>query len=353
MADSDVPLPRYETTSSDPLVPYRPPPSYDIVLCEKLQRNMELVFSPHPLRPAGERIIPLGEPSDENAAHIILALIHDCFIVTHHLSAGRPVQEADAFSLRFRLLSLYIVGKDLERCQYQSVLEKEGLEQRYQAIEKLLTFRQSTLFATDDERRRIVQDAGALRRDLVSIIDCALAEPFKGLTPAKSTSPPAVLDRFRAHLCHDNVASDMEVQQLCDEIRAFFEMPPWEPPQALVAHPTPLTTQREGALLHDIVTALQCMVEGRGPIAWNRFFVSPAKDNRSTSYLVEEAHARPLVLARDVLCGLLAGPSTLQGMGALTYIRAFFPLLENSHLSEFTFQRFLMYIVTHCAALPR
>ncbi|KAF8905419.1 hypothetical protein CPB85DRAFT_921559 [Mucidula mucida] len=155
---------------------------------------------PHPSRPAGKRYYrrakgssrstdssPRSRASDDLpattsrgkgatiltghddacAAQIIMALIHDCFIVINQAQRGAPLDSA--FSLRSRLLSLYIVEEDVSALKMAVGMD---------ATKRLFELRDRTLFCGKNERGRMAVDRGCEEsRELQEIIRSVLVEP--------------------------------------------------------------------------------------------------------------------------------------------------------------------------------
>jgi hypothetical protein len=114
-------------TSPKPVVP---PPTYEYATRTIVPNPLVAVenkFRRPPFVVNGQRVIRLLDTNDASAVQLVLALVHDCFIFTNQLHLGQVPE--DAFSLRRRLLSLYIVEKDI--MEYEGALRSEGLQAKF------------------------------------------------------------------------------------------------------------------------------------------------------------------------------------------------------------------------------
>ncbi|KAF9022800.1 hypothetical protein BDZ89DRAFT_1163064 [Hymenopellis radicata] len=248
--------------------------------------------------------IVLTKRDDSWAAQIIMALIHDCFIVINQAQRGAPVESA--FSLRFRLLSLYIVEEDVR------AFKTVGAERTYQAIEELLALRRRTLFCGKTERARMGREKAADEsRELRGIIESALQEPLVGMDGE-------LLESIRRSLELPPTRQD-RVVKICNAIRGFFDLAPWRPQLALPSNSS--SADDELFLLHDIFHSLEFLCAEEFPgYDYEDLLISLPICNA-----VPE-HIQSLILVRDLLSGALSGPCTLRGEGAFSMYVS--PLLQ-------------------------
>lgn len=304
-------------TSPKPVVP---PPTYEYATRTIVPNPLVAVenkFRCPPFVVKGQRVIRLLDANDASAVKLVLALVHDCFIFTTQLHLGQVPE--DAFSLRRRLLSLYIVGKDI--LEYEGALRSEGLRYRYRAIVDLLALRERTLFADDlrhDELLGIDQ-----RHELSSIIGRALMEPARALNDEQASSFSGLLRRIRDSIESEPIAPD-DALQLCNDVRAFFKLAACIPSLRTVAQ---LTPARELELVLDIFVALTVAYDCRPHGAKSStLYVSLGNDPPDGQYSTSRRLTRQFLLARDVVCHLLPGPCTLQPEGGYEqYVK---PLLQ-------------------------
>ncbi|KAF9016704.1 hypothetical protein BDZ89DRAFT_1141263 [Hymenopellis radicata] len=278
-----------------------------------------------------ERVLPIIELNDRSAKKLILALVHDCFIVINQLHWGLVAN--DTLSLRSRLLSLYIATEDIQG--YREALQTQGLTHRFFALNDLVALRDRVLFSDRHDAFARAEMYGTLERDgLNRIITNILRESPVGMIPHDALVYSVVLDAIQHHLGAD-IATFERVDQICNAIRMTFNLAPWTPlPTAGMPHtPSLLTPKREMAMACDVFCAFSDLVAGRK--RESRELWSIRDDDRGTVYHYADQHARHLVLARDVLCGLVSGPTRLGADGAFTmYIKPLMQCRLGWHLNE-------------------
>lgn len=304
-------------TSPKPIVP---PPTYDyatrtIVPNPLITREDKIRRCPFVVK--GQRVIRLLEANDASAVQLVLALVHDCFIFLNQIHLGHIPE--DAFSLRRRLLSLYIVDKDIT--EYEEALRSEGLQYRYRVIIDLLALRERTLFS--DDLRADARLAMDQRHELSTIIGRALMEPVQGLKDQQATSFNSLLRRVRDSIESDPTPPD-DALKLCNDVRAFYKLAACIPCTRQV---TELSPAREAELVLDILVALTVMYDCRPYGAKSSsLYVSLGNDPPDGLYSTSRRLTRQMLLARDVVCHLLPGPCTLQPEGG--YAQYVKPLLQ-------------------------
>ncbi|KAF8902977.1 hypothetical protein CPB85DRAFT_1255869 [Mucidula mucida] len=202
-----------------------------------------------------------------------MALIHDCFIVINQAQRGAPLDSA--FSVRSRLLSLYIVEEDVSTMKMAVGMD---------ATKRLFELRDRTLFCGKNERGRMSLDRGCEEsRELQEIIQGVLAEP-----PLIAGVDCELLDSIQRSLNSVPPAKQVHVLRNCNAIRKFFDLGPWRP-HPVVAPPS--TDDDELFLLHDIFHSLGYDDED-------------SLISLSISSSADE-HIKSLILARDLLTGAL------------------------------------------------
>lgn len=290
-------------------IPVVAPPTYECatrIIAVNPLSDIEDNLRRQPFAVKGQRAIRLLDVNDASAAMLVLALVHDCFIFTNQLHLGQIPE--DAFSLRRRLLSLYIVENDI--MEFEEALRGEGLQYRYRVITDLLALRQRTLFADDlrpDENRGMDQ-----RHELSSIIGRALMEPARSLKDEQASSFSHLLRRVRDSIESEPTGPEAALK-LCNDARAFFKLAPCIPSTQQV---TEITPTRKLELILDIFVALSVMYDCRPHGAdSSTLYVSLGNDPPDGLYLTSCRLTRQFLLARDVVCHLLPGPCTLQQKG--------------------------------------
>ncbi|KAF9032815.1 hypothetical protein BDZ89DRAFT_1158393 [Hymenopellis radicata] len=282
----------------------------------------------------GEHVIPLLERTDDSAAQMILALVHDCFIAINHLHRG--VHPEDFFLQRFRLLSLYITPWEIAK--YEADLGRMGLKSRYESLVSLNALRRRTLFSPRERQATLIEHlARGERHDFqVALVD-VLAEPFVGMDSERASTISTLLRDVRGSLDTAPVTQE-RADEICNAFRAFFQLPPWSPSSASTQPAKPLTPEREIAMIYDIFHALNAFYLNPRHVPAERlrdFYISLRKETKDTVYYPNDTHARFFVMARDVLCGLLAGPFPMRKSGAY---HAFVAPLLGSYRTWYLFQ---------------
>lgn len=275
----------------------------------------------------GAYVIPLLERTDDSAAQMILALVHDCFIAVDPLRRG--VRPEDFFLQRFRHLSLYITPWDIAK--YAEDLGRLGLTSRYEALVSLNALRRQTLFSSPERQERLIEHlARKERRDFQMALLDVLDEPFVGMDSERASTITTLLTDVEASLHTAPVAQD-RADEICNAFRAFFQLPPWSPSSPSTQPAQPLTPEREIAMIYDIFHGLNAFYINPRHVPAARlrdFYISLRKETKDTVYHLHDTHAKLFVMARDALCGLLAGPFPMRKSGAY---HAFVAPLLKSH----------------------
>ncbi|KAF8916415.1 hypothetical protein CPB85DRAFT_1559520 [Mucidula mucida] len=270
-----------------------------------------------------DTFIPLHDINDSSAIQIILALIHDCLLAIDKLLLGR--RPPKVFASRYRLLSLYVVGDDVRA--FRRPLELQGFTLRYSAIQRLVIVRERTLFASREEsdhdaRRR----KGRYEADLMQhIINNDLHEPLGNASESRQTSFQELMRDIYDVLGSRSLSDRTE--DISKRIRSFLRIRPFQDVAEFDTSPA-LTPAREIAMLHDIFFGFWAVHTKAFSGPSDIQFISLAADSRRTHYSKSSRlrHIRDLVLCRDILCGVLPGPSPLTKQGA--YNRYFRPVIS-------------------------
>ncbi|KAF9031661.1 hypothetical protein BDZ89DRAFT_1111731 [Hymenopellis radicata] len=187
---------------------------------------------------------------------------------------------------------MYILKEDIRN--YEAALASQRLQFRYKAIEYLLSMRETTLFCPPE----------MLSRSGIRI----------------QSYPVEV----KMHLGGNHPPEEEVVEKTCSDIRVFFLLPPWTPRTSTLGN---LMPQRELAMLHDVFSTFHVMYSEQRPVPRISIHcLSLQDDNCDTTYDSTDSYIYPLVLARDIMCGLLPGPCNLGISGMLKrYLK---PLLD-------------------------
>ncbi len=304
-----VPAPTLVQTPPVPKPPdYAPPPA---------PKPVEV---PTTLQPR-EAVHYITEASDVTCIPIILALLHDCYLFVDDLRRG--VTPGSVFSQRYRYLSLHIVGRDTK--PFEGVLDKQGLTVRYTALRELVVIRQRTLFATPLELKRMERTKGNEERfNLRWIISVLFAEKVVGA--GDSTEMTRALPDLLRYI-YQQLETPSYGANVTNRVRAFLKVPLRDDLRVAARQSganSYLPIDHERALIYDLVIALLGMI-------WKGFetrdgFISLEAVDRHRSY--SDSFSQRLVLARDVLCGLLPGPSPLTAESAFeAYVK---PLINHN-----------------------
>ncbi|KAF9029352.1 hypothetical protein BDZ89DRAFT_1065507 [Hymenopellis radicata] len=272
-----------------------------------------------------EAVQYITEASDVTCIPIILALLHDCYLFVDDLRRG--VMPGSVFSQRYRYLSLHIVGRDTK--PFEGVLDKQGLTVRYTALRELVVIRQRTLFATPLELKRMERTKGNEEIfNLRWIISVLFAEKVVGAgdNAEMARALPDLLRYIYLQLQTPSYGANV-----ANRVRAFLKVPLRDDPRVAMRQSVSnsyLPIDHERALIYDVVLALLGMV-------WKGFetrngFISLEAVHRQKSY--SDSFSQRLVLARDVLCGLLPGPSPLTAESAFeAYVK---PLINHNSRTD-------------------
>lgn len=293
----------------------------------------EKIFSPpegpNAGGPIGEQIVLDGDVTDSDASIIIRVLIHDCFIPINQ--AQRGLFPEWAITMRFRLLSLYITACDLEA--YYEGLNRLGLERRVYLIRHLVDLRDRTIFASAEKRQTMLTERAVTDvRNLRALLHiAATSEPIAGYDEDMMSEFNDTLRVFDQMLGQEAEGADFDeelvpaeeedVVEVCNFFRTTLQFSPWVPSPPPAGPPAMRTLEREIALLYDIFHSFdayvrypQCSAIDRPQSA--RRFITLQTETWDTPYDLFDGPMTHFVFARDVLCGLLSGPSLLTGAGA-------------------------------------
>lgn len=243
----------------------------------------------------------------EHYVDIAAALIHDCLLGAEHMLTRRA--GASTFLYRGLLLSCSVRRDDLGAYQ-----EEPGC----QALRDLIHFRDG-LF----DSPIVVRDARQLRDEFRRHLH-AVGPPDRATRPwywrGTVVDPDTFISIVRK-LQREPCPSERYVAQHLRNIRHYFDVA-----AETVAVPTLRETRSEGLghgreerIFFDIVQGLECLNNdhtGHGTILPR--LISLQRDNYQTIY--DHDCPKALILARDIICGILPGPSTLT---ILTAINAF------------------------------
>ncbi|KAF9001807.1 hypothetical protein BDZ89DRAFT_1081581 [Hymenopellis radicata] len=257
-------------------------------------------------------------PADTDAAQIILALIHDCFVFINQLYRGNTPESL--FAQRYFLLSLNVSTEDV--CMFAKPLEYMGLRRRYFNMEDLIKLRQKVLFASsaDTEQmrsNRAESECGILQ----GIIRSLVATPPIGMKESDAKWYKDILEDIALRLDPKRTqAQPGDYRSVSSAIRSLLQIGPYAPHDpTLFISSEPLST-REVALLFDMSVAIRGQLMGSSNHK-NMRLASLAGDHRLSDYDNAPRCFRYLVLARDAICGLLPGPDGLglQGMFSMYF----------------------------------
>ncbi len=286
--------------------------------------------SQHPERPSRESRKPflrttashfaaLREiPADTDAARIILALVHDCFVFIDQLYRG--ITPESLFAQRYFLLSLNVSTEDV--CMFAKPLEYMGLRRRHFNMEDLIKLRQMVLFASsaDTERMRCNR-AATERRILQGIIRSLVATPPIGMKESDAMWYKDTLEDIALRLIPKRMQTPPEdYHSVSFAIRSLLRIGPYAPHNpTFFLSSEPLST-REVALLFDVSMSIRRQLMDSRQHKHQRL-TSLSRDHRLSDYGHAPRCFRYLVLARDAICGLLPGPDGLglQGMFSMYF----------------------------------
>ncbi|KAF9019714.1 hypothetical protein BDZ89DRAFT_1139167 [Hymenopellis radicata] len=296
-----------------------------------------------------ETFLPISDINDSSAIQIILALIHDCLLAIDKLFNGhRP---PDVFEHRYRLLSLYVVDHDISI--FQKPLSVQGLIFRHSMLEELISLRQKTLFIIGEELDTARRTRGRIESAiLLCIVGKLREEPLVDASPSDQLSFWKLIGYVECYLGTPLSCSD-DLNEISKLIRSFLAVPPVSDVDECCER-TEVTPAREIAMLRDIFFGLWGVHTKAFSGPCNIHYISLSNDSRRTRYSGSHRlrHIHSLVLCRDVVCGLLPGPSTLTLKGAYTFLRPVFSEMRRNYsywtcLSAEDHDVFENYITSH------
>ncbi|PBK73556.1 hypothetical protein ARMSODRAFT_952650 [Armillaria solidipes] len=236
-------------------------------------------------------VTPLEDPTN-SFVEIASALIHDCLV---GIERG-----GTAFSNRGTLVSLSIQNADLQEQQCLSRLA-ELRDQIFDGREVLDQLRHTLRRVSEEWNRELARRGHVCRRDFHLQFNEFVWEVRQRL------DDPVTLRRHQ------------------DRIRAFLGVRT----RVSVPNGACIGDRQEAVVLYDTLQGLDALLHGRH----NHGNILP----RLISLDEDNSHSEELVMARDVICGILPGPSILTFE---TAVRKFFvPLLATRTMGRFFRER--------------
>lgn len=238
---------------------------------------------------------------------IVASLIHDCLLAAEYIHVHN--EPASLFLLRGMLLSMAITSYDLA-----SVQDEDGVS----ILCDLANFRSTLLDANSElNHDQVRRDFHILIRRMIPRDRATRPWYWQG-SLVDPTAFLAITRGIESQLSTNHLESASPVlEQYRENIRDYFRGSPRQVPTIRLSSNEGIGRVREDHIFLDILRGTQMLFSGARHGMMLSQMVSLQQDNIATIY--SRSSPLDLIVIRDVICGIMPGPSILTVSTAVTW----------------------------------